>query len=382
MVWITTMHRLTILLLGPIALGLSVGCASDQESAPARGFYAEIAVEVEAQPGDPLARFGGGNSRTAIRWWYAPDPARWRWEFETVGTGIDDGIVLMVADGNDLWEYDNRTDVYRRVVGRYASLGSEAMAVPAFGVLVGPVRADSVDALMAQWRERGDDPEVTMAGETTLLGRLTEIVELRAPAGGGERAFVDQERMFIMRWEVDGADGGESYRAEVVRLDYGAEIDAARFAFEPPSGARKADASPATSCSGGSGPIGGASFPAEPGFLAPTYTPPGYRSAGAGAESGAGSCDPVAVWVLLEAADGSAITLRQRFRPGGMPALDRSWRPVASDLNEAYRQSENGILSVLWRAGDIVALLQTDAVSFDDLIRMAESASLVPSRTR
>ena len=164
-----------------------------------------------------------------------------------------------------------------------------------------------------------------------------------------------------MRWAVDATDGAQSYHAEVTALDYGTEIAAARFTFESPPGAREADAQPAESCSGSSGPVGGASFPAEPGFLAPAHTPPGYRTAGTGSESDAYGCDPVAVWVLLEAADGTQILLRQRFRPGGMPPLDRSWQSVASGLDDAYsRRSGDGILSLLWRAGDIVALLKAD----------------------
>lgn len=87
--------------------------------------------------------------------------------------------------------------------------------------------------------------------------------------------------------------------------------------------------------------------------------------------------------MLSEAAEGGAILLRQRLRPGGMPPLDHSWRTVDSSLDEAYsRCSGDGVLSLLWRAGNIVALLQADAASLEDLLRIAESASLVPSRTR
>ena len=380
--WFAGGYRVAIPFLVLAAAAAGVACAPDRERAPARGFYAEIAVSADTHPGDPLTRFGRGGSRSVIRWWYAPDPDRWRWEVETAGAVIDDGVLLTVVDADDSWEYDDRTHTYRRVWGRYASLGAEAMVLPSFGVLVGPVRADSTDALMARWRERGDDPEVARAGEATVLGRRTQIVEIRAPAGNVARAFVDPERMFVMRWDFDGGDGGQSYRAEIAALDYGTEIDPARFTFEPPPGAREARLQQAASCSRASGPIGGASFPAEPGFLAPAYTPPGYRSAGAGAESGANTCEPIAVWVTLEADDGGAILLRQRYRPGGMPTLDRSWQRVASRLDEAHRHSEDGVVSVLWRAGDIVALLRADAVTLEELLRIAESAGLVPRGTR
>ena len=265
---IATERRPMIALLGLIAATLSSACTSDHESATGLGFYAEVAVAVEPHPGDPLARFRSGVGRSVIRWWYAPDPARWRWEFETVGTGIDDGVLLTVADGDHAWEYDDRASVYRRVFGRYASLGAEAMVFPLFSSPVGPVHAATVDEFMAQWCERGDEPEVALASETTLLDRRTQVVELHA-SGGVTRAFVDPERMFIMRWAVGVPDDGESYHAEVTALDYEKEIDDARFVFEPPPGAREAEPEATGACSGSSPPVGGAAFPAEPGFLAP-----------------------------------------------------------------------------------------------------------------
>ena len=84
-----------------------------------------------------------------------------------------------------------------------------------------------------QWRERSGYPEVDLAGEETLLGRTTQIVELRHPSARVVRVSIDPERMFIMRWAVDAEDGRQSYRAEVTALSYDAEIDASRFNFDP-----------------------------------------------------------------------------------------------------------------------------------------------------
>ncbi|MCY3656873.1 MAG: hypothetical protein OXG95_09750 [Chloroflexi bacterium] len=381
---IATRYRLAMPLLALIAATLAVACASDRAPARPPAFYAEVSVEVEldSSPGDPLVRVGSGVERSVIRWWYAPGPARWRWEIETVGTVIDDGVLLTVAGGDESWEYDDRTNVYRRGVFAHLRFPDGFAVSPVTSVPVGPAHAATTDALMASWRERGTAPEVV--GEATLLGRRTQIVELRGASGGLMRAFVDPERMFIMRWATwAGVTGGgwQSYQAEVTALDYGAEIDAARFTFEPPPGAREADAQVTGSCSGASSHSGGASFPAEPGFLQPAYAPPGYHTVGTGSESGAGSCDPVAVWALLEAADGGAILLRQRLRPGGMPRLDSSWQPVVTGLDEAYRHSGSHVLSLLWRDGDVVALIQADAASIEELVRIAESASLVPTRS-
>jgi len=66
-----------------------------------------------------------------------------------------------------------------------------------------------------------------------------------------------------------------------------------------------------------------------------------------------------------------------------MPSLDRSWQAIASSLDKAhFRRSDDALLSLLWRAGDVVALLQPDAASLDELLRIAESTSLAPSRSR
>ena len=374
-------RQLAILFPALLAATLALACTSDDEPPRTDGFYAEVAIEVEPAPDDPIARFGIAEGRSVIRWWYAPDRVRWRWEIETVGTIIDDGVVLTVVNGDDSWEYDDRTNTYRR--GIIGGIPAGVVLPPTFSAPVGPANAETIDALIEQWRERGDDPEVGLAGEATLLGRRTQIVELRPSTGGVVRVFVDPERMFILRWAVDGTGGGQSYRAEVTALDYDTKIDASRFTFDPPPGAREAEATSVQSCSSSSGPIGGASFPAEPGFLRPAYTSARYHSTAAGSEGSAnGGCGPIAVWALLEAPDGAYILLRQRLRPGGVPRVVRSWQPVDSNLDEAYRHSEDGVLSLLWRDGDVVALLETDSVSLEELLRIAESSSLVPAAPR
>ena len=374
--FIAAQRQIAILLPLLLATTIALACTSGDEPARTPGFYAEVAVEVEPSPDDPLARFGIAGGRSVIRWWYAPDPFRWRWEIETVGSIIDDGVALTVVNEMDSWEYDDRSNTYRR-----RSIGvipDGVMLLPTFSAHVGPANAETIDTLIEQWRERGDHLEVDLAGEATLLGRRTQIVELRSSTGGSGRVFVDPERMFIMRWSGGGEGGGQSYSSEVTALDYDTEIDASRFTFDPPPGAREVEAPYVQSCSSSSGPIGGASFPADPGFLRPAYAPAGYHSTAVGSGGSAnGGCGPVAVWALLEAPDGAYILLRQRLRPGGVPRAARSWQPVDASLDDAYRHSADGVLSLLWRDGDIVALLETDSVSFEELLRIAESSSLV-----
>ena len=197
-----------------------------------------------------------------------------------------------------------------------------------------------------------------------------------SPGGGVVRAFVDPERMFIMRWAGDGEGGGQSYSSEVTALDYDTEIDASRFTFDPPPGAREVEAcrrpshAAAPACRSAERPS-----PPSPASSDPRTRRPATTPASAGSEGSAnGGCGPVAVWALLEAPDGGYILLRQRLRPGGVPRAARSWQPVDSGLDEAYRYSEGGVLSLLWRDGDVVALLESASVSFEELLRIAESS--------
>ena len=70
--FIAAQRQLAILLPALLAATLALACTSADEPARTPGFYAEVAVEVEPSPDDPLARFGVAEGRSVIRWWYAP----------------------------------------------------------------------------------------------------------------------------------------------------------------------------------------------------------------------------------------------------------------------------------------------------------------------
>ena len=62
-------YRCLISFLVLIAVALTVACGlGGREPATGLGFHAEIAVEAESPPGDPLARFGPRERRSVIRW--------------------------------------------------------------------------------------------------------------------------------------------------------------------------------------------------------------------------------------------------------------------------------------------------------------------------
>ena len=354
---------------------VALSCNPNDGSPRVRGVYAEVAVEVEPAPDDVLARLRPTGARVVVRWWYALDPVRWRWEIQGVGSIIDDGTSLTVSDGDDSWSYDDRLNVYER--GVFRELPDGTVLSPIFSAPVGPANVPTIDEFIERWRDADEMREAVRVGEETVLGRRTEVVEIRSPPGGSVRAYIDPERMFIMRWVVDGESGRQSLDAEVTTLDYDADIDVSRFTFDPPPGAREVEAVDGCSFTGSSG--GGGAFHSERGFLRPSYAPPGYRSGSGGSQgSHLGDCRIVATWSLIESSDEAYILLYQRFRAGGIPQTARAWERVESDLGEVFLHSENGTVRLVWRADDVVALLEANSVTVQELLRIAESAELVP----
>lgn len=357
-----------------VLLGMALSCGTDAGPPRGEGIYVEITVEVEPSPDDPLDQLRPAGSQTVIRWWYTLEPVRWRWEIEGSGTVIDDGTSLTVFDGGESWGYDDRLNVYQR--GLFPELPAGVIPSPLFSAPVGPANAETVEAFIERWRE-GSRVPVVRAGEATILGVQTQIVEIGSPPAGISRVFVDPERMFIMRWAVEGEPGRQSYQAEVTTLEYDAEIDASRFTFDPPPGAVEVEA--VDGCRSSVSSDGGSLFHSVPGFFRPSYAPPGYRSgSGGSAGSDLGDCRIVAVWSLLKSSVEAYILLYQRVRAGGLPQAVRSWNRLDSDLGDVFHHSEGGIVRLVWGAGDVAALLETNSVSVEELLRIAESAELVP----
>lgn len=389
-----TIPRLGLLLLVASML-LTLAC-TDDEDGDAGNFYAEIRVEVEPQPDDPLAHIGSAAVSTSIRWWHSDEPQRWRWEFEATGPSLDAGTRVTVFDGASSWGYDDRSLTYSEE--QDFGLPAGVVLSPTFSAPVGPANAPDIDTFIEEWRGRGGDADIRRVGEDTVLGRRVEIVEIRpawrsssdsatapsdgtatstpAPSsadesGGVVRVAIDPERMFVMRWEVDGEGDGQSYRAEVVSLDYGASIDASRFAFDPPTDATEAPEDDGGACSGSSGMLGGATVSVPPGFLTPALIPAGFQSVGSGSESGRG-CATAAAWTLLERDGGGYLVLRQRMRHA-LPDSLLAWDPVPLDRGDGYRDPGDSTQRLAWQQGEVAVMLESDALTIEELIEIANS---------
>ena len=86
----------------------------------------------------------------------------------------------------------------------------------------------------------------------------------------------------------------------------------------------------------------------------------------------------VGAWSVLEASGEAYVMLYQRLRAGGIPPTVRSWERVESDLGDVFHHSEGDLVRLVWGAGEVVALLQTNSVPVGELLRIAESAELLP----
>jgi hypothetical protein len=254
-----------------------------------------------------------------------------------------------------------------------------------------------VATFIEQWRTRANGTEVRRTGEDTVLGRRVEVIEIRpawrsssgsdaargpsAPpatagagtetSGGVVRVAIDPERMFIMRWEVDGEGGGASYRVEVVALDYGASVESSRFVFDPPPGASELPADEG-SCSSSSGPFGGQQVSVPAGFLRPAYVPQGFEQTASASETGSEGCRITAASVLLERDGGGYLLLRQRLR-FELPDTVLAWGPVSLDGRDGYHDFGGATRRLAWQQGEVAALLESDVLAIDELIRVANS---------
>lgn len=360
---------------------LGGGSSGPDGDATSRNFYLEARATVSQRPnGRLVAGLPDRPIVTTLRWWYAADLDRWRWEIESDGTSLLGSSLIAVFDGRELWQYDGHTGTYTR---------SEPPPYPegvipsptALSLPLGPSNAASVEEFMSLFGRVAE--QIAVTGSEAVLGRDATIIEYgptwRASDGSGAqrsggtgRLWLDAERQFILRHSTDGGDDGQSAEITVTRLEYGRPIANERFVFEPPPGSRERPAGESRSCGGWGGAArGGISVPR--GFLHPSYLPDGYSTSSSSSEGGS-DCTTVGIEAIVAADSGDGyIVLQQGLRAGGIPEALRRGAPVEFEGREAYRQAQDGLTRLVWSDGDIVALLEADALPFEELLRIARS---------
>ena len=381
-----------------MTVGGGDGAAGGERRGEETAFYTEVTATVVDLDG-PRALVDGitsGDHVTRVGWWSA-DARHWRTEIELVEPALESGMLVNVADGTQIWSHQQGSGTYVRYPLPDGGAGS---ALPLMGVsaLIGPAGAATIEEIADEFRTRGaevtvSEPDTGSAlrvieygplwhGSSSEVGPSATATETTTETSGGVgRMTVDTEHMWIVRHELAGGAGHQSALLEVTNVRRGEHIDDRQFRFDLPAGASELSADGSTGCSSGGGSLGGPGITAPPGMLRPTYISPGYTTVASGSSGASGGgCDEVGAWALLrfEGGDDAPFLLfEQRRRVDGIPApLTAGTRSDVSG-GEGYRFEADGVRRLTWRDGDLVAVLESDALSFDELARMAGSATIV-----
>lgn len=361
-------------------LGLEAGGVSS--------FYLEARVSVDSSAMEPDGSPRALSSQplvTEVRWWQQ-DQRHYRHEFDQPESLIQWPPQLSVADGDEVTWYDPENGSYSRF-----DLPDDAAGFggyPSFSGFFGPLPAANIDQFVDLWGQNVE--RVERVGTDEVEGRTVEVVEYgptwttsgesgsaagspttrTEDSGGVGRLYIDEAIGFIVRHEVDGEDGQQSFTVDVTLLDLDPEFGDDLFSAELPDEAVLEEQNSDCSSSGSSG----TGFTFAPEALTFGYVPDGWTEAGSGGRSDI-ACNFVEEWSSVERDEGELIAITQRpVPPTGVPPLRDDATPYDLDGLEAYRFSEGDVERLLWVQEGIIVLIESNASPFDELVRIAEAA--------
>jgi DNA-binding CsgD family transcriptional regulator len=378
-----------------LGVGVVAGLFSQDETAgadePGRPFYLEADVRLVRNPGvqGPLIPLTPdlrllpepAESEGILRLWWR-DEQHFRWEYERRTPADQTGTDVAVADGEFQWSHRAGEESYLKI--DLASIPERQRILPVVGAFGSRRNVSSVDDLASLMLEGGGASGwVNRLPDETLLGRTVAVIE-SGPMGCGETAafrpeapaddcwgsarnWVDPERMVVLKLVVTGEDGRsiESLEASVTRLEYDTEVPDSELVFEPPAGTTVEDLSRAADEPGPEPPRG---------FLRLGYVPQGYRSDGTG---GGGGSETATVWQhFLSPQDARLVFTQEKADlPGHLRQGDE--RTVAGVT--AYATTlDSGSRRLAFERDGLSVVLEAEALSFDELVALAESLELVP----
>lgn len=378
-----------------------------QDDPPERVPPFELTARMVATQADPLTvgtSISGSTSTpvlqtttATIRWSYR-DLTHWRWDIVRTDPALDASTFVVAADGRSQLAYDSATNTVVRTP--YAPFPGGWAPPPGLSVLLGPLPYDSIDAFVAGWStttSQSAPRHAAIVGEEIVMGRRTTIVEFGPTwsstdsnagdvSGGTARLWIDAERMFALRETADGGEHG-SYSVELTTLEHGVPKGDVSSSFTPPGDARVVDSTKQnsvylgneSSLHGGSIVVNGtpaATLHTPGGFLKPAYVPPLYGVADEGT-SRSNSNEVIAAESLLRLSGaGPYLGIQQRKRADGLPpGLITNDRTTVNG-NVAYRGTTGVAKTLAWQQGSLSVLLTSDALSYDELERIANSMTL------
>ncbi len=328
------------------AIAVGFYAARDHEPGAPGEFYLEARVEVvDRTRGDGVSLPGATPTAqdaeitvSTIRWW-SKDRDHARWEIESDRDGTETATTVVV-DGTWQWVYSGPTNTYSRSAIPELPNGVQTRPL-ALSAFVGPIGVPSKEAFLDGLRESGSFDFVREAGNATVLGRKTTIIEFgpasrsssSAPgdptpgaitlqpietSGGVVRVWLDEERMVAMRYEVEGSPRAEVL-AEVVQLDWDVAVPAPRLVFDPPPGATFVQTEtgriPASSHIGGMMTEGGTLwYTTPPGFFKVAYAPDTMRAGGYETHLDANN-QPTAITIRFTGYGSEMTVAQMRARP-------------------------------------------------------------------
>lgn len=360
------------LLLAYAAIGGSGGGALGTAPEPLTGFYIESTTESSALSNQPYPIIERASTGTVRRWYV--DEQRWRAEV----VGHDSGV--LTASSTIAVGRSDHMLVYDRLRHTYTRLPLIDGTGDANRSLLGPAPGGGIDEVVASL-EAEFVTVVDREGMAEYLGRAVEVLEYRLE-NGTHRLSIEPATMFILLHEVDGGEFGRSRRFAATRFEPRVTVERELLDFTPPAHAEER-VSQFDSETGGSGcpDVGGepvlSVLTSQPGFLAPGWIPDGWGR-GSGGSAHSASCEMTGVWSVSFAEDGGGyLMLEQSRMPAGIPDWLNDGIPTEVDGREAYRISEGAVERLFWQQDDIVALLESDTATFEELVLIAESVEVV-----
>lgn len=391
MLGLSTSRPLWLALLAAVVL-LLAACESDAgaESAGSAeswsygdAFHLEARAEVTDD--SPLA---SGPEVTVLRWWWQ-DETHFRIEYERVDGSQD----VIARDGDDrVAHYNSATGTITMQTAPELPGGAIYPASLAFAL--GPVQNATVEDFLGEWQAAASVDRAEVVRTDEVVGQQVEVIEYgptwrssssgsgqsTSEAGGTGWIYIDPATMVILKHEVDGGDDRQSYVVAVTAIDYAPTFDEGLFAIDAPEGTVEVTPVGEQGCSssGAGAATGWPSFPS--GLLRVAHAPEGWRTVEESASQDATTCRITEVQVVLGSPDDPNdqwVAFTQRVWAGAPPGMDGE--PVdLGDGRQAFASVQDGSQRLEWTQDGVWALLVSNVLDREELVRIAASATVAP----
>jgi len=314
---------------------------------------------------------------TELRWWWA-SPDEWRVEVELRTSLLDAQGLIAVANVDGSRTYSPISAVFTTSATAFLTEGTVGTPPTTYA---GPRIPMSVSEFIRDVLQIPDN-EVMLLGTEEVLGFQVEVVEYPRGDGSDVRAWLSTSSGFVLRSETTEAPGRSSQIWEVTELDLNPDFAPELFALVPDQEATEVPFVPAWCASAGGGQITGAGFRSQWPYLNIPGTPEGWRGERF-VDFGGSDCERGRLWTLLvhdDERDGYILFDQRRRAAPTVP----EWLQVgeAVDLADTigYRTIIDEVEHLIWVQDGVIALLESNIASFEELLQMAESAEIFLGR--